>query len=59
MIKHTIKFKNDYECYQYLKENFPGFEVDNSEPSLGFYSRLKCNDVKFTSYDNGYLIIYL
>lgn len=56
---YKIKFNSFNDKWEYLKENFPNFEIDNSEVSLGSYTRLKHGNTRITSYNNNLLIIYL
>jgi hypothetical protein len=56
---HKIKFNSFNDKWEYLKENFPNFEVDISQPSLGPYSRLKEGNTRLTSYNSNLLVIYL
>ena len=58
-MKHTIKFSDTSDLYDYLAENFPNLKFDSKYSQSETFKRFTCNGISLIAYFNRYLVIYL
>ena len=58
-MKHTIKFSDTSDLYDYLAENFPNFKLDSRYRESETFKRFTCDGISLIAYFNRYLVIYL
>ena len=58
-MKHTIKFSDTSDLYDYLAENFPNLKFDFKYSQSETFKRFTCNGISLIAYFNRYLVIYL
>ena len=56
---HKIHFDNKDYLILYLNENFPNWEIDNSEVSLGPLTRIRAANTRIVIYNDHILSIDL
>ena len=56
---HKIHFDNKDYLILYLNENFPNWEIDNSEVSLGPVTRIRAVNTRIVIYNDHILSIDL
>lgn len=58
-MKHTIKFNNESDRLEYIKENFPNSKVDSRFHLCKSFTRFICGDISLIAYFDKFLVIYL
>ena len=58
-MKHTIKFSDTSDLYDYLAENFPNLKFDSKYSQSETLRRFTCDGISLITYFNQYLVIYL